>query len=384
MIPPEADGATWRRGPRRAEILLLLGSMLAVLGGLEGAFRIRAALAERKSFTSAMRAPRAPRAGALVTLGQMIRASENPRVVYELWPDMDVVFDTGTGLRSAVRTSAEGFRSRELEVARKDGLFRVAGIGDSLMFGWGVDQDAGYLAVLERRLNREHPGLAWEVLNTAVPGYNAAVEVEVFETKVLKYRPDLVVYGFCPNDASLPNFVRPARDPLSPSESFLWDFLRGRLGPERESDDALVVAPRREDHHAFEDDPARVPQRYRAITGWEAYARALEKLRVLGRAHGFRTIVLAFAPGTEDPRKDRGLRLAAELGFPIVDVGKAQAEYMRSHGIVGYAGSPLTMSATDLHPSPLSHELAAAELLTAMSDQGLMAAADPPRPVGDK
>ena len=93
--------------------------------------------------------------------------------------------------------------------------------------------------------------------------------------------------------------------------------------------------------------------------------------------HGFRTIVLAFVPGTDDPRKERGLRVAAELGFPVVDVGKAQAAYMRSHGIAEYAGSALTVSAADLHPSPLSHELAAEALLEAMAEQGLVAPPDP-------
>jgi GDSL-like Lipase/Acylhydrolase family len=382
MTPLDTDTprSRWQHGPRRKEVLLLLGSLLFGLAALEGVFRVRAALAERTSFAAAMRAPRAPRAGAVVTLGEMIRPSENARVVYEFWPDMEVVFDTGTGHRNGVRTSPEGFRSRGLTVEKADRLFRVAGIGDSLMFGWGVEQEAAYLSVLERRLNRERPGSTWEVLNTAVPGYNAAMEVETLVTKVLKYRPDVVVYGFCPNDASLPNFVRPARDLLSPRESFLWGFVRGRLSPGLESDDALVAAPRRADDRAFEDDPSRVPPQYRAITGWEAYGRALEELRDLGRDHGFRTIVLAFVPGTEDPRKERGLRIAADLGFPVVDVGKAQADYMRSHGITEYAGSALTVTAADLHPSPLSHELAAEELLRAMAEQGLVAPAAPSRP----
>src|SRR5262249_15331211 len=161
--------------------------------------------------------------------------------------------------------------------------------------------------------------------------------------------------------------------PLSWRESFLWGFVRGRLHPELETGDALVQAPRREDDLAFEDDPARAPERYRAITGWEAYGRALEELRDLGRLHGFRTIVLAFVPGSDDPRKERGLRRAVELGFPVVDVGKTQAAWMRDHGVGAYAGSALTVSATDLHPSVLSHEMAASELLGAMAEVGFVA-----------
>jgi hypothetical protein len=356
--------------PRRSELLLAAASLVAALALAEGGLRA-CSLVGRRGFDAAMDSARAPRAGATVRLGEMIRPSPDSRIVYELWPGLDVVFDTGTGARSAVRTSSDGFRGPERPV-EKGTRRRVAGIGDSLMFGWGVEQGADYLSVLERRLSEGSSQAAWEALNTAVPGYNAAMEVETLKTKVLKYHPDLVVYGFCPNDASLPNFILAARDPLSWRESFLFGFVRGRLHPERDGGDALVQAPRREDDEAFEDDPARAPERYRAITGWDAYGRALEELRELGRTHGFRTIVLAFVPGSDDPRKERGLRQAVELGFPVVDVGKTQAAWMRDHGVASYAGSPLTVSATDLHPSPLSHEMAAEDLRSAMEELGLV------------
>jgi hypothetical protein len=354
-------------------MLLATASLLAVLALVEAALRVRSAVAARTGFDAAMAASKAPRAGATVRLGEIIRPSADARIVYELWPGMDVVFDTGTGARSTVRTSAEGFRSREVPIEKAGHRLRVAGLGDSLMFGWGVDQGADYLSVLQRRLNESATGTTWEALNTAVPGYNAAMEVETLKTKVLKYRPDVVVYGFCPNDASLPNFILSSPDPLSWRESFLWGFVRGRLHPELETGDALVAAPRRGDDLAFEDDPARVPERYRAITGWDAYGRALEELRELGRAHGFRTIVLAFVPGSDDPRKERGLRRAADLGLPVVDVGETQAAWLRDHAVRTYAGSPLTVSATDLHPSPLSHELAADELRKKIAEFGLVA-----------
>jgi lysophospholipase L1-like esterase len=352
-------------------MLLAVASLLTVLALLEGGLRVQSFVAGRKGFDAAMASSRAPRAGATVRLGEIIRPSADPRIVYELWPGMDVVFDTGTGARTELRTSAEGFRSREYPV-EKAGRLRIAGIGDSLMFGWGVEQGADYLAVLERRLNDGATRTTWEALNTAVPGYNAAMEVETLKTKVLKYRPDVVVYGFCPNDASLPNFILSARDPFSRRESFLWGFVRGRLHREPEKGDVLVAAPRREDDLAFEDDPARVPERYRAITGWEAYDRALEELRQLGHTHGFRTIVVAFVPGSDDPRKERGLRRAAELGLPVVDVGTTQAAWMRDHGVATYAGSPLTVTGDDLHPSPVSHELAADALRKKMTELGLM------------
>src|SRR5215510_14268445 len=150
-------------------MLLAAASLVAILALLEGGFRVQAFVAGQKGFDAAMAASREPRAGATVRLGGIIRPSADARIVYELWPGMDVVFDTGTGAHSTVRTSAEGFRSREVPIDKAGHRLRVAGLGDSLMFGWGVDQGADYLSVLERRLNEGGTGATWEALNTAVP-----------------------------------------------------------------------------------------------------------------------------------------------------------------------------------------------------------------------
>ena len=81
-----------------------------------------------------------------------------------------------TGPDTWVHTSSQGFRDREYAAAKASGSYRVLGVGDSLMFGWGVDEGRDYLSVLERRLEREHPERSWEVINTAVPGYNTVME----------------------------------------------------------------------------------------------------------------------------------------------------------------------------------------------------------------
>jgi hypothetical protein len=363
---------------RRLDLVLALASILSVAVALEGAFRLWGWRQNRRGFDRAMASARPPAPGATVTLGGLIRPNPNPRIVYELWPGLDVVFDSSHGRNPPrVRTSRAGFRDRDYAAEKGKGTRRVVGIGDSLMFGWGVDQGQDYLSQVEERLNGGSAG-AWEVLNTAVPGYNTAMEVETLEAKGLAYQPDLVVLGFCANDASLPNFILARRDVLSMSESFLLDFVRGRLGPPP-GGDALAIAPRRGDNRAFEDDPARVPSAYRPIAGWDAFDRALLRLRGLAQTHGFRVLVVAFTQEATDERKDRGLRAAAALGLPVLDFGNAEAAYMRAHGIDAYIGSVLTVSAQDPHPSPLSHAIAAAELIGWMAREGLADAGDAPR-----
>lgn len=375
------------RAPRRLpELGLALLSILSMIVVIEGAFRLGAWRENRRGFERAMALARPPGRGTTVTLGGLIRPSINPRIVYELWPGMDVFFDNGRGRRARVVTGRTGFRDRDHAADKGRGVRRVVGIGDSLMFGWGVEQGQDYLSQVEERLNDDGgEGGTWEVVNTAVPGYNTAMEVETLEVRGLAYRPDLVVLGFCPNDAGLPSFILAQRDVFSLHESFLVGFVRGRFEP-LPGGDALAPAPRRGDGRALEDDPSRVPSAYRSIVGWGAFGRALHRLRSLAQVHGFRILVVAFseeagrgAPrrwlDTRDDRKDRGLRVAAELGLPILDVGKAEAAYMRAHGIDAYVGSVMTVGAQDPHPSALSHGIAAAELLGWMAREGLV----PPR-----
>jgi len=56
-----------------------------------------------------------------------------------------------------VRVNAAGFRDREFPVARAPGVARIACVGDSYTYGWGVELDASYPKQLERRLGGQAP-----------------------------------------------------------------------------------------------------------------------------------------------------------------------------------------------------------------------------------
>ena len=187
---------------------------------------------------------------------------------------------------------------------------RLVGLGDSVMFGWGVDDGLDYLSVLERRLNEREPKTAWEVVNTAVPGYNTVMEVETLKRRGLAYAPDIVILGYCVNDLSLPQFVEAEPDVFSLRRSFLGDFVRERLA-------RPGSATRRGGGEAAGDDPfadeARpVPDRYRDMVGLVAFSRAATELQALGQEHGFDVVVLFFwsAPA-DDPADRRAARLPA-------------------------------------------------------------------------
>lgn len=123
----------------------------------------------------------------------IFRLSDDPRLRYELAPNAT---DGETTISSA------GLRDREFSLAKPPGVFRIACIGDSITFGFGLPAADSYPKRLENLLNaccaatNQH----YEVMNFGVPGYNLKEIAETLRSRVPKYKPDLVVYGYCLND----------------------------------------------------------------------------------------------------------------------------------------------------------------------------------------
>jgi len=119
----------------------------------------------------------------------LYRVSNNSLIAFELTPGYKgLFFGQNTSISSA------GLRDKEYTIEKQG--FRIAVLGDSITFGYGVGQDETYANVLEKRL-----GKGFEVMNFGVSGYNTIQEAEQLRTKVLDYSPDLIVIGFLYNDA---------------------------------------------------------------------------------------------------------------------------------------------------------------------------------------
>jgi hypothetical protein len=85
--------------------------------------------------------------GAFSLMG-LVEPSEFEDVVYELKPRLD-----GTFRGRPVRTNSLGLGGAGWSPRQPQHVFRVAGLGDSHMFGWGVGQDETYMHLVEQRLN---------------------------------------------------------------------------------------------------------------------------------------------------------------------------------------------------------------------------------------
>jgi lysophospholipase L1-like esterase len=91
------------------------------------------------------------------------------------------------------RTNNLGFRGDErIDLGAGHAGLRVLCIGDSVTFGYTVSGNAqAYPAVLERLLREK--GVACQVINGGMPRYRVFHMVDLFEKKLPKIRPDVVI-----------------------------------------------------------------------------------------------------------------------------------------------------------------------------------------------
>jgi len=342
-----------------ASISLAVVSTFLGLAFIEVALRARARFAAPAGLVTA-RLGRVP-PGGRARLGHVVRLSPDPRIVYELVPGLDV-----TLFGAPLRTNADGFRGPVVPPARTRPAVRVVGLGDSVMFGWGVSEEDTYLARLAPLLEATSTGVAWEVVNTAVPGYNTVMEVATLEAKGLRFDPDLVILNFVGNDLGLPNFIEERPDVLTLRRSFLVDFVRARVGGEPEPGRRLVGLPPEERRFGGEADLARVPPRYRGLVGPRAFRAAMERLRDLARERRFEVVVLAH-PEALDYARDA----ARDMGFLLVETGGAVRAWAREHALADIQQPPLTLTPGDPHPSATGHAIIATELAESLRSSGL-------------
>jgi lysophospholipase L1-like esterase len=252
---------------RWRELLLAVTSVLLATLIAEGVFRLylrhrsRAELVRVRHQTSVTRVE-------TCNLGDIIRLSSEPDLFYELKPNV-----RGHFCRGLVATNALGMRMTSLPSLEKPtGVVRIVGLGDSYLFGQGVDDGQGYLEVLG-----EAPlagGQRVETLNFGVPGYNAWMEGVVLATRARQYAPDVIVVGLTGNDWDLPGFMlsRPYGD---------WghSFLLGALVERFRAPPAVVSTPRsRVDERRYLTVPEEVPEAFRHMVGFDGYRRALARM----------------------------------------------------------------------------------------------------------
>jgi lysophospholipase L1-like esterase len=95
---------------------------------------------------------------------------------------------------SSFHTNSRGLRGRERALERLPSVSRIVVLGDSFTWGWGVNDEFVYPVVMESLLHGP------EVINLGVTAYGTRQEIDYLKLEGIKYRPDIVLVGFCLND----------------------------------------------------------------------------------------------------------------------------------------------------------------------------------------
>ena len=313
-----------------------------------------------------------------LTLADIIQVSPDDLIAYELRGGTHGVFQ-GHDLS----LNALGFRDNSRSTTKGVHTFRIVGLGDSHMFGWGVERDEAFLAVLERLLAERASGKVFEVWNTAVPGYNTVQEVEAFAQHADLLQPDLVIINYVNNDMDLPNFLAERPNVWTVRKSFLAELVSRRIAL-LDGRTSLpiglfgVVPDQRTKRYLY--DTSRVAERYRPLAGWDHMEAAFDRLAVLCRERGIRPVLLInmddytarSAGKTPDGRPKNVRELAvhcAKEGYLVVDPQDRITAYLKEHDL---GPSAVWLAPTDSHTNVLRHRLVAEELLQRLEESGFL------------
>lgn len=330
--------------------LTLAGPLLFVVLGLEVGLRVarrRQAPASDAELRRRLAESRETEVRVVSTgnLKGLVQPSDVPDLVYELKPHRSWLFGG-----KKVRTNEAGFRGRDFPKAKPQGSRRVVGVGDSVMFGWGVEEEESYTSLLETALNRRGGGPV-EVLNLAVPGYNTIQERAAFEYEGLPLDPDLVLINYCLNDWSAPFFLpNPQRKGMLIEKTVLFEELTRRLHRDAEAE-------------------------YSEMQGMDKVEAALERIRGLTAARDIPVVFFIYPLPLKPAARDDLAKMATKRGFRYVDMYAAFGAYYKERGLRGL--EDLMLSPRDSHPNPEGHRLIARTLEDALLS--LLPGSPPPR-----
>lgn len=226
-----------------------------------------------------------------ISLRGIIEPHPNNSIIYTLRPNLDLTF-----VRARVVTNSCGMRSPERPIAKPRGVYRIALLGDSFAFGWGVEQDQTFAKKLEDSLNRISQGSPrFEVLNFGVPGYSTFQEVALFEERGLDFNPDAVLVYFVQNDFGMPFFIRDVSGTggLLSSVRFL-DLGRKLLSPDslNKQISQLGFSPNQALNHLSELSARFGLKTFVTINPRKSWKRDLSQLPVLKKGLGLEFISL--------------------------------------------------------------------------------------------
>jgi hypothetical protein len=253
-----------------------------------------------------------------------------------------------------VEQNDHGCRALDYAVPRPDRTVRIVALGNSGAFGWGVKYEDLFTTVIERLLNgsaeRSASGWRFEVINCAVPAYGSAEERWLYETMLADYGPQIVLLMTGATDNKS---VAEREKDMERVKPYPWErvFLTPYL--------------------------LRLRARYTVAPDYSSTAAEVLALASSLEREGARLVIAEFEMvGPENfvswrrghsPWFNLLSRTLSGTRATLVDLGPAIYDGRQAEDLMVYPGDP--------HQNEVVHRAAAAELVRALEQSGLLARA---------
>lgn len=244
-------------------------------------------------------------------------------------------------------------RDPEWVLPKPPGLRRIAFVGDSFTYGWGVEDVADrFTDRLQAKFEQQNRAV--EVMNVARPGWGTGDHVQRLPDILERFSPDEVVLGYVLNDIEdlvpRPEGSNPTRPPepqwFNPDTSCFVDFLWRR-----------VWLPRMPSVSGYQEWLAGG---YADAAVWSSQCERLLKLRDMCMERGatFRVAILPYLREGSGQAGEAAIR--AQVADALRSVGVEVLDLKAAIATVRAAA--LTVNAGDAHPNARAHELFAEEI----------------------
>jgi len=126
------------------------------------------------------------------------RVSNDSNRLYELIPSSSAIFE-GVNPKETkysnriVSINSLGFRDRERNKTKSDGIFRIIILGGSNTYGATVSNKDTYPTIMQKLLDRQFPD-KFEVWNAGISAYVMSQKVAYADYIIREFNPDLIIF----------------------------------------------------------------------------------------------------------------------------------------------------------------------------------------------
>ena len=95
--------------------------------------------------------------------------------------------------KNTFQTNSEGLRGNLPSLEKDSNEYRIVVLGDSFIEGFGANDDSTFCSLLQKQLSEKYVHKKISVINGGICGNNPLYEIVLYQNKLEKYNPDLIL-----------------------------------------------------------------------------------------------------------------------------------------------------------------------------------------------